>query len=169
MRKTNIGKHGFSLVEILVVIAIFAVLSIIATQSLTLTLRGVRKTDNNTKVRQSLDFTIGVIERSLRNANKLTTACPNADTSRVDYIDQVGAAASFSCQNILAGNGYIASSSARLTSDAIVITNCSFQCNQGTNSTPPSVTINLTGKDASTQTAESATVDTSVRVLLRTY
>ncbi|QQG47265.1 MAG: prepilin-type N-terminal cleavage/methylation domain-containing protein [Candidatus Woesebacteria bacterium] len=161
-------KKGFSLIEILVVIALFAVLSIIATQSLTLTIRGMKKTDNTTKVRESLDFAMGVISRNLRNADSLTTICPNSDTSRIDYMDQNGLTASFSCQNI-GVNGYVASSSARLTNDSIVISSCSFQCGAGSNNVPPYVVINLTGKNAGVTNAESGSYDVSTRVLLRTY
>ncbi len=162
-------KKGFSLIEILVVIALFAVLSLIATQSLTLTIRGMKKTDNTTKVRESLDFAMGVIERNLRNADSLTTVCPNSDTSRIDYKDRDGLAASFSCQNISGGNGYVASSSARLTNDSIVINACSFVCGAGSNNVPPYVVISLTGKNAGITTAESGSYDVSTRVLLRTY
>ncbi len=159
------GRQGFALIETLVVVLLFAVLSIIATQSLATTLRNVRKTDNNTKVRQSLDFAVSVIERQVRNANSITSC---ANPQALLYSDAIGQATSFSCFPN-ATNGYIASGSARLTSDQIIVTSCSFTCSAATNTTPPSVDINLTARDAGVINAESAAVTVTTKVFLRTY
>jgi prepilin-type N-terminal cleavage/methylation domain-containing protein len=155
-------RKGFSLIEALVVLSIFATLSVVATQALITSFRGVKKTDNSAKVRQSLDFALSVIERQLRNADSVS--CPSS--GRVDYIDKDGFPTYFSYDPI---SQSIASGPAALTSDAILITSASFTCTSQTLSVPASVTIDIVGRESGTQTGESAVLDVSTKVYLRTY
>ena len=60
--------QGFSLLEILVVIAVFSILAILTTQAVLLTLKGSKKSESLTKVRGSIDYSLAIIERSIRNA-----------------------------------------------------------------------------------------------------
>lgn len=161
------NQSGMSLLEILVVIGIFSILGIIVARSVLLTLRGSRKSESTLRVRENLDYSLGVIERQLRNADSVSP-CPNPDTSQVDYIDAFGVSANFSCESI-GTNGYIASSSARLTNQEIEVTQCSFVCTNADTSNPPSVDITLVGQDANATGIESATVTTSTKIFLRTY
>jgi hypothetical protein len=157
---------GISLLEILVVVSIFAVLGILITRSVLLTLGGGKKSESLIRIRENLNYSVGVIERQLRNANSIT-ACPNPDPLVISYTDISGNAAAFSCVNI-GTNGYVASGSARLTSDAINVTDCSFTCATGSG-TPSGVTISLEGQDASASGIENATVTTKTQVFLRNY
>jgi Tfp pilus assembly protein PilE len=157
---------GISLLEILVVVSIFAVLGVLITRSVLLTLSGGRKSESLIKVRENLNYSVGIIERQLRNADSIAN-CPNSDTSVISYIDQNGSPASFSCVNVGTA-GYIASGSAKLSNDNISITNCTFTCVPGLG-TPSSVTINLEAKDASASGAENSTVTTSTQIFLRNY
>lgn len=158
--------RGFSLLEILVVVSIFAVLGILITRSVLLTLGGGKKSESLIKVRENLDYSVGIIERQLRNANMIT-ACPNPDPSVISYYDQNGNLATFSCVGV-GTRGYIASGEARLSSDTVNITDCSFTCATASG-TPSSVTINLTAKDASVSGSENSTVTTKTQVFLRNY
>lgn len=75
---TNIFKHrfhsGFSLIEILVVISIFAVIGILTTRSIFITLRSARKSDSLVRVRENVNYAMGIIERQIRTAESVNCA-----------------------------------------------------------------------------------------------
>lgn len=170
-------QKGISLIEILVVITVFAGLGIIIARSVILSLQGSQKSTGQVAVRENLDFATGIIERQLRNANSIAgcttpTSTPGNVTSsfRFDYTDQNGNPGSFSC--ISPGpSGYIASGSAnqRLTSPAISITSCSATCVQDFTTSPAYVDISLTAQPANLSGAQNSTVTNNVRIYLRNY
>ena len=159
---------GMSLLEILIVVAVFSILGVIVTRSVLLTLRGSKKSESQVKVRENVSFSLGVIERQLRNADSITT-CPNTDITRIDYKDEFGGAASFSCIGLGGADPYIASGSARLTSNEITIESCSFVCEIGTSSNPPSIDVSIVASDPNAVGIEGSTVTTSTRIYLRSY
>ena len=161
--KKNI--QGVSLIEILIVIGIFAVLGILSTRVVLLSLQGSKKGDSQVKVRENLDYAISIIERNLRNAE--SSLCPS--TSKVTYVDSNDVPGSFSCLDVPSA-GYVASGSARLTSDEIKIIACSFTCTASSGSTPPKVAINIQAVDAVSQgSKEGASISISTEINLRTY
>jgi len=162
-------SYGISLLEILVAVSVFAVLGILITRSVLLTLGGGKKSESLIRVRENVNYSIGVIERQLRNANSIID-CTNADTSRISYTDQSGNSASFSCVDIATSGavGYIASGSAKLTSDGVDFTDCSFICTLGDGS-PSSVTIDVEAKDALANGVDNAVVTTTSEIFLRNY
>jgi prepilin-type N-terminal cleavage/methylation domain-containing protein len=164
--KNKVKSSGMSLIEILIVVGIFSILGILTTRAIILTIGGGKKTENLIKVRENLNYALGVIERQLRNADGISD-CTNTNTLRIDYMDQNGRSASFSCANLGSGTvGYVASGSARLTVDAIDITACTFRCINGN---PPSVKINMEAKNTSISGTENSTVQASSEVYLRSY
>jgi len=150
-------KKGFTLVEILVVITVFAVLGVITTQTLLISLQGSRKSGSLTSVRENLNYALSVMERQLRNAESVV--CTKSTYTNITYNDENGKETSFSCLG-----DYIASGSARLTSSETVITACEFTCNNPVG-LPSWVGINLTAKEAKA----SGTVSVSTQIQLRTY
>lgn len=64
---------------------------------------------------------------------------------------------------------YVASGSARLTNNEIIITQCNMTCVPSSGSNQPSVTITLEGKDAHATSIETAKVSSSTEIFLRTY
>ena len=161
---------GFSLIEMLVVITIFVVVSVLATQSLANSLRGAKKSSNIGRVKTNLEYTLSTMERLLRNAQEITCT----SSIQLDYRDENGVAASFTCIPG-AGAGHIASGSANLGLSAANIdinANCAtqvFTCNPGGPNTPPSVEVNLVGEDMTTAGAETAQATARTEILLRTY
>lgn len=161
---------GFTLIEILVVVAIFSFLGILITRSVLLTIGGSKKSEAIVKVKENLDYATGVIERQIRNADSIPQ-CPNSNPAILNYIDQDGNAGSFSCLTDANGNGYIASGSAQLplTASDINVTACYLSCNVSGSTSPPTVTINLEAVEASASAIQNADVTVSTQVSLRNY
>jgi len=166
MKKQN--TSGFTLVEMLVVVGIFAVLGILVTRSIILTLAGSRKSQNIIKVSENLNYSLGVIERQLRSASSITDTCPNSDTSNINYLDQNSVQTSFSCGNS-GGVGYIASGSSTLTDSTVNVTSCSFTCVSQTNGNPTAIKINVTAQDSTAVGTANSVVTDSIEVFLRNY
>ena len=170
----NINESGFSLIEIMVVITIFAILGIIVTSSIILTLAGTKKSESLIRVRDNLNYSLSVIERNIRNANSIPISdCTGTPSTTLNYLDQNGNPTSFSCITF-GTDSYIASGSAnpsRLTSDSIKIVDCSnvFTCTPSDANTPPFVTIDLTVQDASSSGVQSAEVTAQTQIYLRNY
>jgi|SRR5581483_3945692 len=168
MKSKKVNRRGYTLIELLVVITVFSVVSVIATQTIVSILRAAKKSEAVTSVRQNLDYAIGSMERQVRLAKKITSACDGTAKPSITFDDQSGNSVTFNCINVNQSNGpsSIASSSASLTSDFITLSACSFTCTPGTTTTPPSVLISVTGGDIAGQ-GQKVTVTT--QVTLRTY
>jgi prepilin-type N-terminal cleavage/methylation domain-containing protein len=163
-----IHDSGLSLLEVLVVVALFAVLGIVISRSIILTLQGSQKSESLVRARENLDYSLAVIERQIRNATSITE-CPNTDTNIINYTDQNGRAGSFSCVNVGQADSYVASGSARLTSDAVSLVTCSFTCTLGTGDKPPVVAVDLEVKNANASGAQSSVVSATTQIYLRSY
>lgn len=165
MKNRHQISKGFTLVEILVVISIFAIIGILSTRAIMLSVQGSKKGSSSVTVRENLNYSLAVIERLLRNANQISLCT----SSQITYLDERGVSGSFSC--VTPGDsGYLASGSAllRLTSTEVAVTSCTIGCD--ITSVPPSVTINVTVKDVDTAlTKEGAQISVSSKILLRTY
>ncbi len=157
-------QKGVSLIELLVVIAIFSILAVLSATGVFMSLRGSRKSESVSRVRENLDFSFAVMERQIRNADTVSCSKP----TQVDYNDKYGNTVFFSCESV-GTDGYISSASARLTSDEIGIIACEFDCDPGDSNVPPSVTISVTGQDVNITGIEGAEVDLVTKIFLRTY
>lgn len=164
-KQDNKNIKGLSLVEILIVVTIFAVIGLLSTRSIFLTIRGAKKSDSLVRVRENVNYSLSVIERQLRNSESVT--CPNASTTVLDYVSLEGTDSSFSC--VTSGTDkYIASGSARLTSSDISVTSCSFTCTVGVN-TPPSVKVIVEAVDAESTGVEKGSVTVQTEIVVRNY
>jgi Tfp pilus assembly protein PilW len=160
LRRNLVNVQGISLIEILVVIMIFAILGILISRVILVTLRGSGKTDSLVRIRENLSYSLSIMEREIRNAE--TISCPSP--TRVNYSNSRGVAAYFSCQD-----NRVASGSAWLTSEEISITACSFNCTESSGQVPPSLTISLEARDALVAGVEASQVTATTKILLRTY
>lgn len=159
------NQKGLSLVEILIVVTIFAVIGLLSTRSIFLTIRGAKKSDSLVRVRENVNYSLSVIERQLRNSESVT--CPNSSTSLLNYVTSEGTNSSFSC--VTSGSDkYIASGSARLTSSDISVSSCSFVCSVGVN-TPPSVKVVLEAVDTESTSVEKGSVTVQTEIVVRNY
>jgi len=159
--------QGFSLLEILVVITVFSILAILTTQAVLLTLRGAKKSESLTNVRENIDYSLAIIERNIRNADSIEE-CPNSNDSIISYIDENGVATSFSCASE-DEIGYIASASGRLTSSEVDVTSCSFVCVEGEGETNPAITVSISARDAVLSAMEGGEITISTQIFLRNY
>jgi Tfp pilus assembly protein PilW len=157
---------GISLIETVIVIGVFAVLGIISTSAVLLSLQGSKKGDAQVKVRENLDYAMSVIERQLRNAD--SAPCSDETSLVISYSDYNNVSSTFSCEN-LGPDGYVASGAARLTNQEISVTDCSFSCSKESES-PPKIGVNITAVDKANQGSKAgATVTISTEINLRTY
>ena len=165
--------YGYSIIEILIVIGIFAVFSIIATQSVIITLRGSKKSESVVNVKEELDYASTVIERGLQSAKTITTPTLPCNASGLTeiryksrYQDVIGI---FTCPGAGYMDPYIASSSAgktyRLTSTKINFISCSFSCL--TESGRTTVGFDVTGSARGISGVEGATYSASRRIYIQ--
>lgn len=161
-------NNGYTLIELLVVIVAFAVISIVASETIILTLRGTYKADAISKVRQNVDYAMSSMERQLRGAQSISSLCDNRAYPQIDFIDQNSNSVSFKCNNInqTGQDSFISSTSGTLTGNNLTISNCSFTCLPGGGGSPPSILINITAKDTAGQ---NAAVSAETQVTLRSY
>lgn len=157
-------KKGFSLIEILVVLSVFVLLVFISNQIFFSTLRGTSKTQATTAVKQNGNYAVSVIQRSLRNSKRLVSC--TATFERVDYYDADGNQTFFSCVGVGTEDAYIASGSARLTSEDVKVTACTISCK--VSAVPQETEINFTlEKKGAARVEEKAAFDFKTRVVLR--
>jgi prepilin-type N-terminal cleavage/methylation domain-containing protein len=164
-------EKGFSLIEVLVAIVMFTLLAIVATQTTVSSLQGSRVSDAGTQVRENMEYALSVLERHVRNASSIVSACNGSSVQTLTYLNEKGRQASFQCLTDASGT-YLASNSAtvRLTSSSITLTTCSFVCSYPSGaSKPPQVTVNLAGKSKSTDSLSQSIVTISSSILLRSY
>lgn len=165
--KKNKFSAGFSLVEMLVVVSVFALIGVLTTSAVTQTLRGSKKSDSLVRVRENVNYSLAVVERQIRNAENVAS-CTGVATSVLTYTSIEGITSTFSC--ITPGAlGYIASGSARLTSSDISITACSFVCSQVDINNPPVVRVSIMAEDATSTSSEKGSVSTDMEIVTRNY
>lgn len=174
----NVSKfRGFSLIEMLVVIAVFTIIIVIATQTLLFGLKNGRKSDSVGNVSESLNYAMDVMQRVLRSAQDVN--CLGSTGSTLNFTSEYGISSSFTClTDGASGFHYIASSSASTTVNLtsvqkIDVTNCTTVftsiCSAAVPPVPPEVDITLTGKDVSTSGGEGSIITQKSRVFLRNY
>ena len=158
------NTKAFSLIEILVVISIFAIIGVLSTRSIFQTLRSARKSDSLIRVRENVNYALGIIERQVRNAESVN--CASVTPLNLPYVAGDGVPTFFNCT--LGAIGRIASGSAILTSNDISITACNFTCTPTVNN-PPSITISITAEDNTSTGPEKGSVTSQTEILLRNY
>ena len=159
-------QKGVSIIEVLVVVLVFSVISILGTQSILLSLRGSKRSESTIGVRENVNYSLAVIERQLHNADSVSCA----DSTTINYTDEFSPPGySFTCNLSNPDDGYVASGSARLTGGEINVTACTFSCDPGGAGTPPFVMISITAKDKDAVELEGVQFTTNTRINLRTY
>ncbi|GEM_PF-6188710 len=117
-------KKSFTLIELVVVIGLFALLATMTTAMLAATLQGAKKAAAVGLVKNEGSYVINLMTQMLKFSPNITVCGANS----VTFVPGAGGgSATMSC--VTAGTDkYIASGSARLTSDKVAWTACAIAC-----------------------------------------
>lgn len=151
--------NGFTLIEMLIVTAIFSGLAILVSSMVLYSTRGAKKSESAVKVRAELENAIARVERSLREAKAGTVT---AGTNSISFKNQDDVSVNIVC-NGSSPNIKLVMNGQDLTGSNIGLTACSFSFSSGT------VSINLTGKSVGISGVETDQVTVSSKVVLRNY
>ena len=121
-------RHGFTLIELLVVVAVFMILAVLVTNSLFSILKSNTKANIMKEIRQNGTYALDVMDKTISGGVIDDAICTGVEDSSLTVKNPVsGETVIFECK----GNpAYIASDSARLTSELVAVENCSevFRC-----------------------------------------
>lgn len=153
-------KRGFTLIETVVAVGIFAILATIGSLLLFGTLRGAKKASAISLVRTEGVFALESMTSMLRFAQEVTSCTATSIT----FTSLSGDNIVYTCDN-----GRIASNSASLTSSRVNVDSCSISCSP----TPPKTkTVDLSftlSRTNATTILDRAIVPFSSQVVLRNY
>lgn len=169
--KKNI--NGFTLIEIMVVISIFAIIAVVGGNLFFSILKGATKSKTMESVKQNGNYALAAMERNIRNARKIV----NSDYNFLEIDNPDGGTTTrFSCEDLDADNNFeIASNSSRLISSEVkVYPDCAgvFNVIKGEAGASPDVVVisfELTQANASLRPEEQSTVNFKTTVTLRNY
>lgn len=146
-------KRGFTLIELVVAVAIIAGLGVVLVQVLFTTTRSSTKVERLTDVKQGGEYALNLIERMTRNARSLTAVCSSdgaVPTSSVAITSPDGNETTFTCAldngvtriaSVSAfGTQYLTSSSVTLGGDSCQSDTLAFYCTSIAD-TPKSVKV----------------------------
>jgi prepilin-type N-terminal cleavage/methylation domain-containing protein len=132
MKFSNL-RHGFTLIETLVVVSLLGIVMLSVTQSLLTSIRGSTKASIAREVKQNGDYALSLISTNLRNAQVIQSAL--CTSTRVNYQDLSGNNSYFECKNLDGSVGLDAivwqvgtASEVSITSDKVEIASCQISC-----------------------------------------
>lgn len=141
------ANKGFTLIEMLAVVAIFIVIGGIATSILVSSFQTAHKTDIVTAVQNNGNYTISQMAKTIRDARGLITPFPCSppvvsDTITVTTPDDQQV--TYACNGTtIASNG-----ASMFDTSQVVLKDCSFTCSQDSRSDLPIILINFSLQQA---------------------
>lgn len=180
--KAQRSTGGFTLIEMLMVVFLFGLIMTLSGALFSAVLKGSGKSEITKEVKQTGDYAVGMMERTIRNA-KSVSSCSLTPSTSISVTDRNNIVATFGCfyDNGLGLSGIASSSgvfSDKLTGNNVTLggTSCAdtnmtlrFTCNPDVN--PPQVKIGFTLKQIGTSVRpeDQASVNFQSTVNLRTY
>ena len=137
------STRGFTLVEVLIAVAVFAVLGTMTTVIMVGVLQGAKKAAAVALVKNEGGRVINIMTQMLKFSTSVTACGGNSVTfqPRADASNP----AVFACVNDGGGKYYIASNSASLTSDRVEMTSCIISCDAPVKQVNVNFTVQMKG------------------------
>jgi prepilin-type N-terminal cleavage/methylation domain-containing protein len=138
---------GFTLIELLMGIGIFTIIATATLTVLFVTLRVSKKTDSLVQLRQSGNFTLSQVSRSIRFAKSLDSPASCVTTLNSQSVTitslQDNSQTTFACTSGAIPS--IASNSSNLIDTSkYIVSECSFKCTQPSLNVPPTIDFSFT-------------------------
>lgn len=170
MRKFSKDSKGFTLIELITVIAILGVIATIVVGVITITLRGTKKSDLLDSARQNGDTALSQIVKNIRYAKSLDspTSCVGGTTVDSIMVTSINDdKTTYACVN----NMITANNESLLDASVLSVANCSFVCSQSATGNPPTITIKytLTPKNPTNFVETNFTLPFQTSVTMRNY
>lgn len=159
-------RYGFTLIELLVVVAVFMILAVLVTNSLFSILKSNTKANIMKEIRQSGAYALDIMDKTISGGVIDNNDCNGYSSSLKVKNPVSGATVTFECK----GNpAYIASGSARLTSELVAVENCSgaFRCEKIDSNKKVTINFTLRQRGSSTKPEETARQTFTKTIFLR--
>jgi len=167
------AKKGYSLLELLIVIALVGTIGVITSQVFIIGLRSQAKSEILKEVKQNGDYALQVMDTIIRNAVNIDEASCNANTQDITITTSDGASVTFDCTTPrIASVSGDPSITLYLTSSKVSVSSCNIRVVCPTPPTSPKyVFFNYTISQVGTQLAkeQQASVEFQSTVSLRKY
>jgi prepilin-type N-terminal cleavage/methylation domain-containing protein len=130
MKHFNNISSGFTLVELLIVVALVAIIGLTTTQIFVMGIRSQGKSEVLKEVKQNGDYALSIIETMVRNAIDIPASC-NTAYNQLQILNSDGLTTTFECLengNISSISGLIVAPTPTgipLTSNKVSVFNCS--------------------------------------------
>lgn len=144
-------QAGFTLVEMLAVIAIFVVIGGIVTSILVTSFRTSNKTDIVTAIQNNGNYAISQMAKTIRDARKLQTpfpCVPSVNASSITVLTPDNQQVTYAC----ASSTITSNSASLLDTSQVSLQECSFTCMQESESDLPVIRIRFSLLQKSTST-----------------
>ncbi len=145
------SSRGFTLVEMLAVIAIFIVVGSIVFSILVTTFRTSHKTDIVTLVQNNGNYTLSQMAKTIRDARGLVTpfpCSPPVTANSISLLTPDNQQITYACtSSTISSNG-----ASLLDTSQVSLKSCSFTCSQESNSDLPVILINFSLQQSSSST-----------------
>ncbi len=137
------SPRGFTLVELVVIVALFAATGTVIVSIIFATLRASSKSDRLVSLKQNGNNALSQIVKQVRYAKSLDSACSAVDGPIAIRSLSDNSKTTFVCST--GSTGTIASNGASLVdTNAVTVTQCSFTCSQASPDDPPTINFSFT-------------------------
>lgn len=159
-----VKKHGFSLIELVVVIGLLSLLMLAISSTMLMSMISSNRIRTTTKVKQAGNYALGQIQGIVRNAKSITSCIPDLPDTSITLINQDGGTT-----QILTEEGRIASNSGTyLTPDNLEATVFDISCEPTVdNPTLIKVSFDLKSKLATERSTSNPTLHFETSINLR--
>lgn len=166
MVKNDKSNHGFTLIELAVVIAVLAIVSLASITVFYRTIQGTNKSDTMKMVNQNSQLALDIMTRFIRSAKKVEAIgagdCPSTASS-ITLLGPDDLSVQFTLQD-----GRVASNGSFISDPSVAISNLQFSCfrSQGA---PDSIQIDFTTAASSSANDYTTSQNYSTQINLRSY